>query len=243
MRSAQREIAPESIHPDTPMTPEYRKLLLRCIANHARGELQASNMYASWIRRAPGPAETMYVAEIAKEETEHWYGSVQLMVELGVDAGDVARHQSGQLFYHLANLAIPRIRWLDMLMAAFLIDRAAYFIIEEFAESSYAPWAKLAKEILHEEEGHAEFGVQFLRDEIKKQGPAAVQRALHKWWRLTLYAFGPPYAERTDAYIRLGLKTRHNEERRLAFRRDIEPRIRQLDLEVPKLLRETYPYI
>ena len=243
MRPIRREVPPESIHPDAPMTAEYRTLLLRCMANHARGELEASNIYSNWIRRAPGPEEKMYVADIAHEETEHWYKTIRLMEDLGVSADQVSRHQSPQWFYHLAHLAIPRTCWVDLLLGAFLIDRAANFMIEEFAESSYAPWAKLARKIVHEEEGHAEFGVRFLQEEIKKHGAETIQRSLYRWWRFALYAFGPPYAKRTEAYIRLGLKTRHNEERRQAFRRDCEPRIRALGLEVPRLIRETYPFI
>ncbi len=238
----QREYPPASVHADSPMTPEYRHNLLKCLANHARGELEAADTYASWVPRAPGPAEKKYVAEIANEETNHWCRVIKLMEELGVNADRVADYHSSQWFIRIAHLAIPRITWLDVLAAAFLIDRAAYFVIEEFTQSSYAPWARLSQEILNEEEGHADFGSEFLSGQIQKRGVAPVQRSLHRWWRVALNMFGPQNTERTDLYIRYGLKTRHNEERRQAFRRDCEPRIRALGLEVPKLYRENYPF-
>jgi predicted TIM-barrel fold metal-dependent hydrolase len=49
-----------------------------------------------------------------------------------------------------------------------------------------------------------------------------VQRALRKWWRISLNLFGPPITKNTDLYIRLGLKFRTNEERRQVFRRALD---------------------
>ena len=46
-----------------------------------------------------------------------------------------------------------------------------------------------------------------------------------------------------EHYIRLGLKYRTNEERRMAFRLDCETRIKALGLTVPKLYRDTYPFL
>src|SRR5712692_7824052 len=78
--------------------------------------------------------------------------------------------------------------------------------------------------------------------ETSANGAAAVQRALNKWWRVALNMFGPPRTERTDLYIRLGLKYRSNEERRQLFRRDCERQIVEVGLKVPKLYHESFPY-
>ena len=69
-----------------------------------------------------------------------------------------------------------------------------------------------------------------------------VQRALRKWWRISLNLFGPPITKNTDLYIRLGLKFRTNEERRQVFRRAMEPQICALGLTVPRLHRDRYPF-
>src|SRR5678816_4642075 len=71
-----------------------------------------------------------------------------------------------------------RLRWIDILMMSFLIDQGAYFLVEDFAQSSYAPWCKVAHQILEEEVGHPEFGVHFLEEQIRKLGRERVQRAL-----------------------------------------------------------------
>ena len=238
-----REFAPESIQRDTPMSPEYRRVLIRLIASHARGELEAAYTYASWIRRAPGPAEKMYVAGIAHEETEHWYKCIQLMADLVVTGRQIKEFEGSNYFYSIVHLLIPRYTWLDVLMLAFLIDRGAFFMIEDYAHSSYAPWARMAQDILSDEEGHANFGMNCLRRTIEERGKPVVQSAVKKWWRVALNVFGPPRTRYTDTYLRLGLRMRTNEERRLAYRRDAEPQILALGLQVPQLYRETYPFL
>ena len=127
-------------------------------------------------------------------------------------------------------------------MGAFLIDSAAYLLVEDFAASSYAPWAQMAQHILKDEEDHPDFGCRCLRTQIEQRGTAPVQRALKRWWRVSMNLFGPPVTKNTDLYIRLGLKVRTNEERRQMFRRVLEPQVRALGLEVPRLARERYPF-
>lgn len=237
-----REYAPESVHLDSPMSPEYRGTLIKLLADQARAELVAAHAYSRWVSRAPGPDEKMFLAEIAHEETEHWYRAIGLLRELGVAANAAHRHQTSSWFYAMSRLLLPRLTWLDVAMGAFLIDAAAYILVEDFAQSSYAPWARISQDILKEEEDHPDFGSRCLANLIRERGTARVQRALRKWWRVSMNLFGPPITRNTDLYIRLGLKFRTNEERRLAFRATVEPRIRDLGLRVPRLLRESYPF-
>jgi ring-1,2-phenylacetyl-CoA epoxidase subunit PaaA len=237
-----REYPPESVHPDGPMTAEYRATLIKLLADQARAELVAAHTYSRWVSRAPGPDEKMALAEIAKEETEHWYQALELLRELGVGPEAARRHQTRSRFYVLARLLVPRLTWLDVAMGAFLVDAAAYILVEDFAQSSYAPWARVARKILKEEEDHPDFGRRFLGRQIEQRGAGPVQRALKKWWRVSLNLFGPPVTRNTDLYIRLGLKFRTNEDRRQIFRSSLEPQIHALGLGVPRLSRERYPF-
>ena len=220
----------------------YRHTLLKLLADQARAELVASHVYALWVRRAPGPEEKMYLAQLAKEETEHWYKAIKLLEELGIKCADVSRYQTHNWFYLLSRLSVGRMKWMDILMMSFLIDHAAYFLVEDFSQSSYAPWAKVANEILEEEESHPEMGIHCLRLLIRQRGRECVQHFLHKWWRVALNMFGPPITKNTELYIRLGLKFRSNEERRQAFRQSCEPKIRELGLEIPNLRHPSYPF-
>lgn len=237
-----REYPLASVHADSPMTPEYRATLIKLLADQARAELVAANTYSRWVSRAPGPEEKMFLAEIAKEETEHWYKTIKLLEELGVSAEAARRYRTRSWFYTTARLLVPRLTWLDVTMGAFLIDSAAYILVEDFAQSSYAPWAAVAQRILKDEEDHPDFGSGCLRKQVEARGVAPVQRALKKWWRVSMLLFGPPVTKNTELYIRLGLKVRTNEERRQAFRRTLEPQIQALGLVVPRLARERYPF-
>lgn len=237
-----REYASESIYADSPMTEEYRRTLLRLMANQAYAERHGSELYVPWINRAPGVEERRIIAQIACEELSHWRDVVELMGDLGVPWNEVSRYQSFHHFYPLARLFVPVMRWTDILMSTFLIDRAAYFLLEDYARSSYAPWAKAVQETLEEETGHVNFGMEFLQVQMDKIGEPKVQRALNKWWRISLNMFGPPKSRHHDLYLRLGLKFRSNEDRRQIFIADGIRRIEEVGLTVPKLVRDRYPY-
>src|SRR5712692_218058 len=139
-----REYPPCTMHPSSPIPELYRATLLKLLADQARAELVASDTYSRWVRRAPGPEAKKYLAELAKEETEHWYKTVKLLEELGVTADHIRDYQSRHWFYFLSRVSIRRTTWLGVLMMSFLIDHAAYFLVEDFAQSSYEPWARMA---------------------------------------------------------------------------------------------------
>ena len=237
-----REYPVASVHPDSPMTEEYRSTLLRKLADQARAELVAAHTYSRWVHRAPNPEEKLHLAALAQEETDHWFRAVKLMEELGVPADQVVDHQTHDVFIPIVRVLAGRIRWVDLLMMSFLIDHAAYFLVEDFAQSSYAPWAEMSKRILIEEETHSDFGAHFMEAQVEKLGQPRVQRALRKWWPVALNMCGPSKSPHNERYLRLGLKTRTNDERRAAFRDSAEPKIGKLGLEVPRLLRSRYPF-
>lgn len=239
---AEGAYAPESVGVDSPMTEEYRATLLRLMANQAYGERHASTFYTPWINRAPGVEERRIIAEIVCQELDHWRIVVDLMGGLGVPWDKVSSYQSFHHFYPLARCFVPVVRWTDILMSTFLIDRAAYFMLEDYARSSYAPWAKAVQAGLEEEERHGDFGMEFLSGQMEKIGARPVQRALNKWWRIALNMYGPPKSRHHDTYLRLGLKFRSNEDRRQIFIADGAKRIGEVGLAVPKLIHDRYPY-
>jgi len=61
---------------------EYRSKLIKLINDQARAELEASTIYSRWAHKAPDPEERLHLAEIAHEETKHWYGTVKVLEEL-----------------------------------------------------------------------------------------------------------------------------------------------------------------
>jgi len=240
----QAQYPPESIEESSPIMRdgEYRSKLIRLLNDQARAELEASNIYSRWVPKAPGPEERLHLVEIAHEETEHWYGTIKVLDTVRATPQEKNDYFGRQWFYTVSHLLIPRYRWVDILMLTFLIDRGAFLLVEDFARSSYAPWARFAKKVQEEEIGHMEFGNDFVRVQVEKLGPKKVQPALNKWWRVALNMFGPPTTRHTEQYIRLGLKFRSNEERRQVFISSTEKQIVELGLRVPSLYRQRYPF-
>src|SRR5262249_33571914 len=140
---ATREYPPASVHADSPMTEEYRTTLIKLLADHARAELVAAHTYSRWVSRVPHPEEKMFLADIAREETDHWHKAIVLLGGRGVRPEAASRYRTRSWFYPMSRLLVPRIGWLDVAMGAFLVDAAAYVLVEDFAQSSYAPWARV----------------------------------------------------------------------------------------------------
>lgn len=235
-------LAPCSVNSPDEATGEYRHILLRLLAGQAYGELAAANFYASWVRSAPGSRERQVVAEIVHEEVEHWSGVIALMESLGVPDHKVKAYQGRQVAASIMHAITPCWHWSDAVMVAFLLDRAGYFMLEDYAESSYTPWAVLTRKTLAEEVEHSAAGQGFVAEQIEKLGRVRMQRALRKWWPIALNTFGCDRSRYHDNCIRLGFKRKGNAERRQRFRDDLEPRIRAVGLEVPRLIHSSFPY-
>ena len=104
-------------------------------------------------------------------------GTVKLLEGLGVGYKEARQYEDNNYFYTISHILIPCYRWVDILMLTLLIDHGAYVLVEDFAQSSYAPWARFAKKVLEEETGHMDFGNDFIRRQVNKIGKAQVQRA------------------------------------------------------------------
>lgn len=238
-----RSYPPESVLARDSMAPEYQAALIRVLANQARAENAAANTYLTWARRVSDPGTRVRLVELAREEVEHWSGCVELLGELGIAPECVTHHHSPSWFFAAARLATVRTDWVDVATFSFVFEKVGYVMIEDYAQSSYAPHARLSRQILQEEAAHPGVSADFMGGIIASRGPAPIQRALRKWWPFALNAFGPSQASRVGLYIDLGLKVRTNDGRREAFRTACELRLVALGLEAPRLYRNRYPYI
>lgn len=231
-----------SVEADSEMSEEYRSTLLRLMANQAFFELLAAKSYSGWIARAPGAEERLAVAEMVHEEIEHWYTVIKLMEALGVSLNEAPSYRSSQVTYSITRVFLQQFRWVDVLMSTFLLDRAGSFLLMDYADSSYAPYARAIKRTLADEEEHSIFAQRFIEMQVEKLGRERISRALRKWWPIALNAFGPTINKNQDTYLRLGLKRHTNEERRKMFIAELNPRIEALGLAVPTLYRNQFPF-
>ena len=225
------------------MEAEYKRMLIRVIANQARAEDTAAKLYLRWSQRILNPVIRLRLVDLAQEEVDHWAGCIQLLEGLGIESKNVTSYYSSSWFSNIANLISSRFKWLDLAICSFLFEQVGYIYIEDYSQSSYQPHAELSKKILIEEAEHPEYAVNHVKQLIKDYGRDSVQKSLRKLWPFALSAFGPSNVPSIERYIYYGLKVRTNDGRREAFRTSCETRLKLLELTEPKVYRNKYPYI
>lgn len=236
------EYPPCSVLATDTMDAEYRRMLIRVIANQTRAENIAADLYLRWSQRVMDPVIRLRLVHLAQEEVEHWAGCVALLEELGIESKNVTNYYSASWFYNVTKLISNRFKWLDLAIASFLFEQVGYIFVEDYTQSSYLPHASLSKKILIEEAEHPEHAIEHVKQLIINYGRDNVQKSLRKLWPFALSAFGPSNAPSIEKYIYYGLKARTNDGRREAFRETCGSRITQLGLTVPKVYRNKYPY-
>ena len=154
----------------------------------------------------------------------------------------MAQYRRARRFFRVSQRVLtPRVHWLDVVLFNFVVDRYAYYLLEDFAKSSYAPLVRASQEILEEEQRHLRLGPSLLRAEVQRCGKRRVQRGVAKWWRMGLNFFG--FGAANEDYVKLGILPRSADQRLAAFQEDLAPHITEAGLAMPRLLRSSFPYV
>ena len=83
--------------------------------------------------------------------------------------------------------------WFECIALLFLLDRALTAVFRLAKQSSFVPLRQRVAKILQEEHFHETYSRGWLKH-IRKQGQPALNRlqeAIHKFWPVTVYWFGP----------------------------------------------------
>jgi 1,2-phenylacetyl-CoA epoxidase catalytic subunit len=224
----------------------FFRVLTRLLAAHALAE----KLTALGYRRV---LDTIADAELAAairknlgEEEKHAQLIYRLLAELGISEAHADRSLVRAL--KSPSFAAPRqfaehaADELDLVMASVSLDMTGLLMIGvNYKESSYAPHARAAEEILAEEEDHDLFATAALRDAAERLGSDAVNTALREWLPHAMNFFGPPGSGFTFDCLRYGLKARDNREIAELYVSLLERRLRQAGLTMPRLTQD-YPY-
>ena len=125
--------------------------------------------------------------------------------------------------------------WEDFAAFGFLIDRVGRFQLEEFLDCSYLPLQRILPEILKEEVGHIGFGTNQVAELALKGGEQKenIQKSIDFWYVKALDMFGRSDSDRSNRYCHWGLKRRNNTQARWEFKKEVDPLIQQMGLDVP----------
>ena len=218
----------------TKMPAEYVDLLGRVLIVQADCEIGGPHLYVEDIfPTAPSKINQLVVARTAAEEIDHYRKIARLAGEIGIDTSHLLSIPNRERYLESFRGTIAT--WEDYAVFGFLIDRVGRYQLEEFLECSYLPLQRVLPEILKEELGHIGFGTNQTAELAGQNGQTKerVQNSLNFWYIKALDMFGRSDSERSNRYCHWGLKRRSNSQARWEFKKEVDPLIQQMGLEVP----------
>jgi ring-1,2-phenylacetyl-CoA epoxidase subunit PaaA len=225
------------IEPRDWMPDDYRRSLVRQIAQHAHSEIIGMQPEGNWITRAPSLRRKAILMAKVQDEAGHGlylYGAAET---LGVSREELLDllHTGKQKYSSIFNY--PTLTWADMGAIGWLVDGAAITNQVPLCRCSYGPYARAMVRICKEESFHQRQGYESLLA-LSRGTPeqkAMAQDALDRWWYPSLAMFGPPDAEstHTSKSMAWGIKRFSNDELRQKFVDMTVPQSEVLGLTIP----------
>lgn len=213
--------ADQKIEPRDVMPEEYRKGLIRQIAQHAHSEIIGMQPEGNWITRAPSLRRKAILLAKVQDEAGHGLYLYAAAETLGVNRDELtdALISGRQKYSSIFNY--PTLTWADMGAIGWLVDGAAIVNQVPLCRCSYGPYARAMIRVCKEESFHQRQGYQSLY--VLAQGSAEqramAQDAVDRWWYPSLAMFGPPDADSTHSAQSMAWKIKRfsNDELRQRF--------------------------
>jgi ring-1,2-phenylacetyl-CoA epoxidase subunit PaaA len=213
--------ADQSIEPDDWMPADYRRTLVRQIAQHAHSEIIGMQPEGNWITRAPSLHRKAILLAKVQDEAGHGlylYGAAETLGTPRATLLD-ALHEGRQKYSSI--FTYPTLTWADMGAIGWLVDGAAIINQVPLCRCSYGPYARAMVRICKEESFHQRQGYSIMV--ALARGTAAqkamAQDALDRWWWPAVMMFGPPDGESAHSATSMawGIKRFSNDELRQRF--------------------------
>ena len=229
--------ADERIEPTDPMPEDYRRTLIRQIAQHAHSEIIGMQPEGNWITRAPSLRRKAVLLAKVQDEAGHGlylYGAAET---LGVDRSELLDllHAGRQKYSSIFNY--PTLTWADVGAIGWLVDGAAIMNQIPLCRCSFGPYARAMVRICKEESFHQRQGFELMLE--LSQGTESqremAQDALNRWWWPSVMMFGPPDVDspHTERSMAWGIKRFTNDELRQRFVDQTVPQADLLGLQIP----------
>jgi 1,2-phenylacetyl-CoA epoxidase catalytic subunit len=187
------------------ITSTQKALLTQMLTSHAYRERLAARRFRQAVKLAPTSQSKEYVMHVAEEEDFHYLGCLKVAEQLQIDLVPlVKRRMLGR------PPGIPVFTtWLDVLLAHAFNDKAGYFVLKGIVGSKVPKYARLAAEIIADEETHGLEGAKMLRQFYGRaqMDDRAKRRLLLLHLDAAVRCLGRPNSQRDKEAMKNGLKT------------------------------------
>ena len=230
--------AENKIEPKDWMPDNYRKQLVRQIAQHAHSEIVGMLPEGNWITRAPSLRRKAILISKVQDEAGHGLYLYSACETLGVNRDTLIQElHSGKAKYS-SIFNYPTLSWADIGAIGWLVDGAAIVNQVSLQRTSYGPYSRAMVRICKEESFHQRQGYEILIS-LAKEGNEAqrkmAQDALNRWWWPSLMMFGPSDAHSPNSAQNMAwkIKRHSNDELRQKFVDMTVPQAEYLGLTIP----------
>ena len=181
-----------------------RELITKMLGSHAYREKLAAERYKQAVDLSPTPGDRKYLNHIVEEETDHYRGCLRVAGELDID---LESQVNARMLLDPPGIP-PFEGWLDVLLAHSLNDRAGYHVITGLVGSKVSAYARLALEIVSEEQAHGEHGAASLLEYYPLCDDARKKDKLVTHIDAAIRCLGKPSSKNDAKAIKMGLKTK-----------------------------------
>ncbi len=229
--------ADERIEPRDWMPDDYRKTLIRQIAQHAHSEIIGMQPERNWITRAPTLRRKAILMAKVQDEAGHGMYLYSAAETLGVSRSELMDLLIAGKQKYSSIFNYPTLSWADMGAIGWLVDGAAIMNQIPLTRCSYGPYARAMVRVCKEESFHQRQGFEILYtlSHGTRDQKAMAQDAVNRWWWPAVMMFGPPDDESPHTAQSMAWKIKRftNDELRQRFVDMTVPQAESLGLSVP----------
>ncbi len=213
--------ADQRIEPRDAMPEDYRRTLVRQIAQHAHSEIIGMQPEGSWLTRAPSLRRKAVLTAKVQDEAGHGIYLYSACETLGVDRADLTQMLVDGRQKYSSIFNYPASSYADVGTIGWLVDGAAICNQVPLCRTSYGPYARAMIRVCKEESFHQRQGYELLQTMMRgtDEQRAMVQESVDRWWWPSLMMFGPPdhASAHTARSMAWGIKRHTNDELRQKF--------------------------
>lgn len=191
--------------------PEYVTAVGKIVNSHVRNELYGTTVFEEpAIGLARTPREKWLACRIAMEELGHHLRFKKLAADLHLE--DAEAHPPLSVF------SFDLQSWTEYVILKAIVDTAEIVIMEDLAECSYGPLARLVDALMPEEVFHVNFGRAGVREILDGRTPRSeIQDAVDALVLASLPMFGRSQSRNNDLFRELAIKRWTNDQARTVY--------------------------